>query len=121
MKYHKPFMGSGLIQYYLPWHGHCIRRDIFMKTNQPTTETQESTYALLMRSENEKRSLLEMIAYGLFILSVVAAIWQVAHQPINAITTLPRSETQTEVAVDPTQPDRIAGQNAALRNEPRHL
>ena len=88
-----------------------------MKTNEPTTETQESTYALLMRSENEKRSLLEIAAYALFILSVVAAIWQVAHQTINPITTLPRSETQTEVAINPTQPDRIAGHNT--RSEPR--
>ena len=92
-----------------------------MKTNQPTTELQESTYALLMRSEKENRSLLEIIAYALFILSVIAAIWQVAHQTINPITTLPRSETQTEVGLNPTQPDRIASQNARLRDEPRHF
>lgn len=97
-----------------------------MNTSQPNNEVhEESTYALLERSENENRSLLEMIAYALFILSVIAAIWQVAHQPVNPITTLPRSVTQSEVAVDPTQPartvDRVAGQNARLRNEPRPL
>ena len=97
-----------------------------MKTSQPNNEVhEESTYALLMRSENEKSGLLEVIAYGLFILSVVAAIWHLAHQPINPITTLPNSETQAEVAVDPTQPEptvgRVAGQNARLRNEPSRL
>jgi hypothetical protein len=95
-----------------------------MKTSQPNNEVQESTYALLMRSENENRSLLEMIAYSLFILSVIAAIWGVAHQPLSPITTLPRSETQSEVAVDPTQRehiDRVAGQNARLRNDPSRL
>jgi hypothetical protein len=97
-----------------------------MKTSQPNNDVhEESTYALLARSENEKRSLLEMIAYALFILSVIAAIWQVAHQPVNPITTLPRSVTQSDVALDPTQPerivDRVAGQNARQRNEPSRL
>ena len=96
-----------------------------MKTIQPTNDTHESTYALLMRSEHEKRSLLEIIAYALFILSVIAAIWQFAHQDVKPITTLPRSVTQSEVAVDPTQPEhvasRVAGQNARLREEPSRL
>lgn len=96
-----------------------------MKTSQPNNEIHESTYALLARSENEKRSLFEMIAYALFILSVIAAIWQFAHQPVNPITTLPRSVTQSDVAIDPTQPEpivgRVAGQNARLRNETRPL
>lgn len=96
-----------------------------MKTIQPTNEIHESTYALLMRSEHEKRSLLEIIVYALFIFSVIAAIWQFAHQPVKPITTLPRSVTQSEVAVDPTQPertdDRVAGQNARLREEPTRL
>lgn len=69
-----------------------------MKTSQPNNEIHESTYALLMRSENEKRSLLEVIAYGLFILSAIAAIWQLAHQPINPITNLPRTTSVTQTA-----------------------
>ncbi len=96
-----------------------------MKTSQPNNEVHESTYALLVRSENEKRSLLEIVAYALFILSVIAAIWQLAHQPVNPITTLPQSVTQSEVAIDPTQPEpiagRVAGQNARLRDDARHL
>lgn len=73
-----------------------------MKPTETTNEIHESTYALLMRSENENRSLLEVFAYALVILSVVAAIWQFAHQPINPITNLPRttSVTQADVAND---------------------
>ena len=54
-----------------------------MNTSQTNNEIHESTYALLVRSEEKERSLLETIAYGLFILSAVTAIWQFAQQPIN--------------------------------------
>ncbi|HMG06080.1 MAG TPA: hypothetical protein VK581_11495 [Chthoniobacterales bacterium] len=54
-----------------------------MKTNQANNEVHESTYALLVRSEDNERNLFETIVYGLFILSAVAAIWQFAQQPIN--------------------------------------
>jgi hypothetical protein len=53
-----------------------------MKTNQPNPKTEESTYALLMRSEDKKRSLVETIVYGLVILSALVAILQFADQPI---------------------------------------
>ena len=42
----------------------------------------ESTYALLVRSEEKNRSLLEMLVYALFILSAVSSIWQFAHQSV---------------------------------------
>jgi hypothetical protein len=73
-----------------------------MKPTQTNDEIHESTYALLMRSENENRSLLEIVAYAIVILSAVAAIWQFAHQPINPITNLPgtASVTQADVATD---------------------
>lgn len=70
-----------------------------MKPTKTNDEIHESTYALLMRSENENRSLLEVVAYGLFILSAVAAIWQLAHQRIDPITTLPRTTSVTQAAV----------------------
>jgi hypothetical protein len=54
-----------------------------MKTMQTNNEVQESTYALLVRSEDRERSILETIVYGLFLLSAVAAIWQFAQQSIN--------------------------------------
>jgi hypothetical protein len=40
----------------------------------------ESTYALLVRSEEKKRNVLEIVVYALFILSAVFSIWQFAHQ-----------------------------------------
>ena len=50
-----------------------------MKTNN----VEESTYALLMRSEDKKRALFETIVYGLVILSALAAILQFVDQPVS--------------------------------------
>ena len=54
-----------------------------MKTRQPKNNFKESTYALLVCSEDRKRALLETILYGLVILSALAAILQFADQPVN--------------------------------------
>jgi hypothetical protein len=63
-------------------------------------EIHESTYALLVRSEEKERSLLEIIAYGLFILSAVAAIWQFAQQPINLpLSAMPGTPSVTHACV----------------------
>ena len=59
------------------------KEKIPMKTSQPNNNTEESTYALLVRSEDKKRALLETILYGLVILSALAAILQFADQPIR--------------------------------------
>jgi hypothetical protein len=45
-----------------------------MKTNEPNNKREESTYSLIMRSEENKRSLFEIVVYGVIILSAVAAI-----------------------------------------------
>jgi hypothetical protein len=71
-----------------------------MNTNQINDEIHESTYALLVRSEEKERSLLETIAYGLFILSAVAAIWQFAQQPINLpLSAMPGTASVTQACV----------------------
>jgi hypothetical protein len=44
---------------------------------------QESTYALLVRSEEKQRTVFEAVVYALFIVSAVAAIWQFAQQPVT--------------------------------------
>ena len=54
-----------------------------MKTSQPNNNVEESTYAMLVRSEDKKRVILEMIVYGLVILSALAAILQFADQPVS--------------------------------------
>ena len=47
------------------------------------TSHEESTYALLVRSEEKGRTLLETFLYSLCILSAVAAIWQFAQQKVE--------------------------------------
>ncbi len=44
---------------------------------------EESTYALLVRSEEKSRTALETLAYSTCILSVIVAIWQFAHEPVR--------------------------------------
>jgi hypothetical protein len=51
-----------------------------MKTNEPNDKKEESTYSLLVRSEEKKRGLVETLVYGLVILSVVAAILEFARE-----------------------------------------
>ena len=54
-----------------------------MKTSQINNNVEESTYTLLVRSEDKKRALLETIVYGLVILSALAAILQFTDQPVS--------------------------------------
>jgi hypothetical protein len=58
------------------------KEQMHMKTSQPNNLIEESTYAMLVRSEDKKHALLEMIVYGLVILSALAAILQFADQPV---------------------------------------
>ena len=59
----------------------------------------ESTYALLVRSEEKSRSRLELIVYALFILTAVFSIWQFAHQsvsfPLDKVTNASASVIET--------------------------
>ena len=54
-----------------------------MKTNTHSTEGFESTYALIVRSEEKERSVFENVAYFVFILSVIFSIYQAARQPFT--------------------------------------
>jgi hypothetical protein len=61
---------------------------------QPTNNTsksenkhEESTYGLLIRSEEKRRNLIEMTLYSFLILGAVIAIWQFAQQPVDFPTT----------------------------------
>jgi len=40
----------------------------------------QSTYSLLMRSEEKSRNVIEIVLYVLFTLSAIVTIWQFAHQ-----------------------------------------
>jgi hypothetical protein len=57
-------------------------KKIDMKTKQTNNNIEESTYALLVRSEDKKRAFFETIVYGLIILSALAAILQFADQAV---------------------------------------
>jgi hypothetical protein len=57
-------------------------KKIDMKTKQTNNNVEESTYALLVRSEDKKRALFETIFYGLVILSALVAILQFVDQPV---------------------------------------
>jgi hypothetical protein len=59
-----------------------MKEKIPTKTNDPNQNVEESTYALLVRSQDSKRAFFETIVYGLFILSALAAILQFADQPV---------------------------------------
>lgn len=54
-----------------------------MKNINTHRKVTNSTYAVLVRSEQEERSAFEGAVYLLFILSAVFSIWQVALQPIT--------------------------------------
>ena len=54
-----------------------------MKQNTHSAEGFESTYALLVRSEEKERSIFEDVAYLVFILSAIFSIWHVAQQPVE--------------------------------------
>ena len=55
-----------------------------MNERTNTTDPQhESTYALLIRSEEKRRNAFEVAIYPLLILGPLIAIWQFAQQPVN--------------------------------------
>jgi hypothetical protein len=54
-----------------------------MKQKTLSTDGFESTYALLVRSEDKERNMFEGAAYLVFILSAVFSIWQMVQQPIT--------------------------------------
>jgi len=52
-------------------------------TDQLEDQHNESTYALLIRSEEKSRNVIEMAICPILILGAVIAIWQFAQQPVN--------------------------------------
>jgi hypothetical protein len=51
-----------------------------MKTNEPNSSREESTYALLVRSEDKKLVRMELIVYGLAAISALAMILAFANE-----------------------------------------
>ena len=51
-----------------------------MKTNEQNSRREESTYALLVRSEDKNRARMEMVVYGLAAISALAMILAFANE-----------------------------------------
>lgn len=59
-----------------------------MKNKTYSAEGFESTYAMLVRSEEKERSIFEGAVYFAVILSALISLWQAATQPIQVPTTV---------------------------------
>ena len=54
-----------------------------MKTETLTADQFESTYALIVRSEDKERSIFEGAVYVAVVLSALFSLWQFAKQPVD--------------------------------------
>lgn len=72
--------------------------------NQTHSEGFESTYALLVRSEEKERSIFEGAVYFAVVISALFSIWQVTRQPI----TLPLTSVHTTSISQPAKPNQHA-------------
>ena len=70
-----------------------------LNTADQSENQHESTYALLIRSEEKSRNLLEVALYPLLSLLSLIAIWQFAQQPVD-IPTAGLKEAACVVCVD---------------------
>jgi hypothetical protein len=68
----------------------------------------ESTYALLVRSEEKGRSVMETVLYALFGLSAIVSIWQFAQQPnplpLDGLTLRPHDRGKRSVWIESVEP-----------------
>ena len=69
-----------------------------MKNETLTTEPFESTYALIVRSEEKERSIFEGAVYFAVVLSALFSIWQVAKQPVDLPLTSVHTTSITQSA-----------------------
>ena len=60
-----------------------VHRGIRINQTKIMNNQFESTYALLARSEEKGRGVLEILVYAVLILGVVLSIWQFAQTPVN--------------------------------------
>src|SRR6266436_8054339 len=101
-------MMSNLRRRLISWHARCMTvgiNQLNIMNNQF-----ESTYALLVRSEEKGRGGLETLVYAIFILCVILSIWQFAQSPIK----IPAAGIERCVVCEPTVP-RAASQSSSHR------
>ena len=59
-----------------------------MKNKTYSAEGFESTYALIVRSEEKERSIIEGAVYFAVILSALLSLWQAVNQPVQVPTAI---------------------------------
>jgi hypothetical protein len=69
-----------------------------MKTQTYSAEGFESTYALLVRSEEKERSIFEGAVYFAVVLSAIVSIWQAATLPIALPLTTVHTTSNSQTA-----------------------
>ena len=69
-----------------------------MKNETLTTDGFESTYALIVRSEEKERSIFEGAVYFAVVLSALFSLWQVAKQPVDLPLTSVHTTAVTQSA-----------------------
>lgn len=72
------------------WHSLCIsgRLSLQPRTTTMKTQTFESTYAMLLRSDEKERSVSETAVYLLLIVAMAFSVWQAAHQRVTVPNSL---------------------------------
>jgi hypothetical protein len=75
-----------------------IMKEPTNNTSQSENEHEESTYALLMRSEEKSRNLLEMVIYPLLTVGAIIAIWQFVLKAVE----LPSTDTKAALRITST-------------------
>ena len=73
-----------------------------MKNQTYSAEGFESTYALLVRSEEKERGIFEGAVYFVVVLSALFSIWQVATQPVTLpLTTIHTTSISQSATTNP--------------------
>ena len=69
-----------------------------MKSQTNSAQGFESTYALIVRSEEKERSLFEGAVYFAVVLSALFTLWQVATQPVALPLTAVHTSSTSQLA-----------------------
>jgi hypothetical protein len=82
-----------------------VHRSTGINQNHTMNNQPESTYGMLVHSEEKGRGLLEILVFAAVILSIVFSIWQFAETPLK----IPAPGTDPCVACDTTKTQPRAG------------
>lgn len=65
----------------------------------PETAARQSTYSLLISSEEKERNIFETVIYALFIICAVVGVWQFVQQPVPVRTHISNEEPTLAISV----------------------